>query len=142
MIIVNLQFSNINSGFCKKKNDFKKLFTLVIFFRFYLLEPVIVGQTTSKQLEQLLTSFNVNIPEDHLNESLVTKQVIEKWIFDIKSLSKEVCFMREVPKAENLCTLDVCAVEVDVVCAQDDQDELTVNNKVWLLTLCIFYNPD
>lgn len=131
IIIVNLQFSNINSGFRKKKkNDFKKLFTLVIFFRFYLLEPVIVGHTTSKQLEQLLTSFNVNIPEDHLNESLVTKQVIEKWIFDIKSLSKEVCFMREVPKAENLCTLDVCAVEVDVVCAQDDQDELTVNNKV------------
>lgn len=101
-----------------------------------------MGQTTSKQLEQLLTSFNVNIPEDHLNESFVTKQVIEKWIFDINSLSKEVCFMREVPKAENLCTLDVCAVEVDVVCAQDDQDELTVNNKVWLLTLCIFYNPD
>lgn len=32
MIIVNVQFSNINTGFRNKKNDFKNLFTLVIFF--------------------------------------------------------------------------------------------------------------
>lgn len=91
-----------------------------------------VEQITSKQLKELLTSFKVCIPEDLLNESFVrhilTEQLIEKLINEIKSLSKEVWFKRDVPKQkEKIRPMEVCVVEVDVVC---DQDEITVVNEV------------
>lgn len=53
-----------------------------------------VEQITSEQLKKLLISFKLDIPEDPQNESfvreIVTKDLIQKWIYDIKSLSKEV----------------------------------------------------
>lgn len=90
-----------------------------------------VEQITSEQLEKLLISFKLDIPEDPQNESfvreIVTKDLIQKWIYDIKSLSKEVRFTRDGPKKADVRSSDVYAVEVDVVCTQNG---LSVINKV------------
>lgn len=87
-----------------------------------------VGQITSKQLKELLTSFKVCIPEDPLNESFVRHILTEKLINEIKSLSKEVWFTRDIPRQnETIRPMGVCVVEVDVVC---DKDKLIVVNEV------------
>lgn len=91
-----------------------------------------VDYITTKQLKELLTSFKVDIPEDPLNESFVreilSEHLLKKLVFEITSLSTEVCFTRDFSKiTEDVPSLEVCAVEVDVVC---DKDELTVITKV------------
>lgn len=59
---------------------------------------------------------------------MLTEHLLKQLVFEITSLSKEVCFTRDFPKiTEDVRSLDVCAVEVDVVC---DKDELSVVPKV------------
>lgn len=74
----------------------------------------------------------MDIPDDPLNESFVREILKEHFLkilsFEITSLSTEVCFTRDFPKiTEAVRSLEVCAVEVDVVC---NKDELTVIPKV------------